>query len=218
MASKQPFADRGKIKQLLHQRCVVCDRVDDPNVQFAAFRVAGAGQIHQRQLGDSVAAELLAGPEYGFGYLFGGLATARRIELQAEIAIRSAGIVAGSQYESGRGPVLPDYQRCSRRRQQAVLSDDHFANAVCRCDCDDGLYRCGIVVPAVTADDQACALRKFQRIEDRLDEAFEIVRLPEHADLLAQPGRAGPLILEGRAADMSDVKRGHDHRLHWVLL
>ena len=47
--------------------------------------------------------------------------------------------------------------------------------------------------------------KPVKRVEDRLDEVLEVVRLLEHRDLLAQAGRARSLVGEGAGRDGQDV-------------
>jgi len=67
--------------------------------------------------------------------------------------------VACREKDTTRSFILSDDIRCSRGRENAVLSDDKLADAVGRADLEDRLYRLWGEVPSITTDDKRGTLR-----------------------------------------------------------
>ena len=126
------------------------------------------------------------------------------IVFDAEIAIGPAGIVARRQDDAAEGLVFADEVRGGRRREEAALADQHPAEAVRRRHADRRLDRLAVEVAPVAADHQGLAVEAVERVEDRLDEVLDIMRLLEDRHLLAQARGAGLLVVEGFGRNLFD--------------
>ena len=98
----------------------------------------------------------------------------------------------------------PDQRRDGRGGEDAAFADEDAAEAVGGGDLDHDLDRLAVEKSSVAAQDQCLALKALKRIEDRLNEVFEVAGLLEHGNLLAQTRSAGPLVGEGLGGDGSD--------------
>src|ERR1700729_3691952 len=87
-----------------------------------------------------------------------------------------------------------DQRRDGRSRENAAFADKDAAEAVRRGDLDHDLDRLAVEKAPVAAKDQRLALKALERIENRLNEVFEIEGLLEDRDLFAQTRSAGPLV------------------------
>ncbi len=94
-ATGEQGADGVKIKQRLHQRGVVFDRVDHLDHHVADHLRANRIQVDIGRIERSVAVDHLGAGIDRVGDLFGCRTTIADIVLDAEIALRPAGIVAG---------------------------------------------------------------------------------------------------------------------------
>ena len=155
-----------------------------------------------------VAADPLALAPERLGELLRRRAAVGGVELDAEIAVGAARVVARRQDDRAEGGALSHDAARRRRRQDAGAADEDAAEPVRRRHADDDLDRMLVVEAAVAADDERRSGEAGQRIEDRLDEVLEIVRLLEHRDLLAQARRAGALVGEGGGRTGFDVGHG----------
>lgn len=97
--------------------------------------------------------------------------------------------MAGSQKDTtGRLPLANDVAG-GWSAQNAVLSDQELLHAVCGADLGDFLNDLGVVVAAITTNDQERALSTLgDGQENTGDEGFGVVGLLEDGDLLAQTG------------------------------
>ena len=136
-----------------------------------------------------------------FVTLFGGRAAVRRVELDAEILVRAAGIVAGRQDDPAIGAPLADQVRGGRRRQKRILPNDHPRRARRRRHPQDHLRRAVVEIAPVAAQNESLALGAADPVPDRLDEIFEVMRAHEGPGLLAQAGGAGLLSVDGIGLD-----------------
>ncbi len=86
---------RVEIEQRLHQRGIVGDRVDDLDGHVARLLRADAAEVDVGRVLDQIAVEHLGPREHRIGDLLRRRAAIADIVLDAEIAVRPAGIVAG---------------------------------------------------------------------------------------------------------------------------
>ncbi len=136
---------------------------------------------------DTVFIYLFCAVVYRFGKLFGRGAAIGGIELDAEVALGAAGVVAGREDDAALGGVFADHGRGGWGGEQAVAADQHATDAVgCR-HADDGLDCLAVVIAAVTADHQGAALEIGHHIEDGLDKVLQVVGGLELGNGLAQP-------------------------------
>ena len=166
------------------------------------FRV----KIDRWQFGYAVSGELLAGSENRIGDVRRCLSAGGRVELDAEIAVRPTGVVARGKQESAVGASDADEVRRRRRREQAIPADDQMARACSGGHADDHLNCSVVVIAAVAAQNQRRARRQVQRVEHRLHKAFQVVRLLENRNLLAQAGRTHALVGESRTMHYTHVQ------------
>src|SRR5690554_6616130 len=166
-----------------------------------------AGEVDIGCIGDEVAVDDLAAGMDGVGNPLRRRPAIADIVLDAEIALRTTGIVAGAEHQAAEGLVVPDQMAGRRRRQQPVLAHQHRPEAVGRGDADRLLDGDIIEVAAIAADHQRLALVALQAVEDRLHEVLDIVRLAEHLDALAQSGGSRLLVVEGRGFNRLDRHR-----------
>src|ERR1700691_3988170 len=123
------------------------------------------------------------------------------VVFDAEIAVRAAGVVARRQDDPAIGGERANQRRNGGSRENAAFADDDAAEAVRRGDLDHDLDRLAVEKAPVAAEDQRFALKALEGIEGRLNEVFEIVRLPKDRDLLTQTRGAGPLVGERLGGD-----------------
>ncbi len=159
---------------------------------------------HVRCIEDAIAGDGLAPGVDRLGHRFGGGAAVAAVELDAEVFLRAAGVVAGGKDDAAEGLVFADHARSGWCGQDAAASDQHLAEAVrCR-HLQDDLDRRSIVIAPIAAQHQRRALGCGDAVEDGLDEVFQVVGLLENGDFLAQAGSAGFLVgkwLRGNGAD-----------------
>ena len=137
---------------------------------------------------DVVGVDRLGAGENRVGDLLRRRAAGADVVFDAEIAVRSARIVARRQDDAAERAEMADEGRGGRGRQDSALADHDPAEAVGGGDFDHDLDRLAIVEAAVATEDQRLALKSLERIEDRLDEILEIARLPGRP----APSCAGP--------------------------
>src|SRR5690606_17767136 len=196
-AARQQAADEPEVEQSLHQGGIVRHGIDDLDLQRAGLLRPEAIEVRLRNVRRAELRQRRRRAPDRLGQRLGCLAAVGRVELDAEVAVRPARIVAGRQEEAAGGAVQPDQVRRGGRRQQAVAADDDPRDAVARGDAEQHAERLAIPVAAVTAGNERRARKAAGGIEDRLEEIFQVMRLAEDADFLAQAGGAGTLVREG---------------------
>ena len=206
-AALEQRPDAREVEQAGHQLAIVRDRVDDLDHGRAEPALALPVERDVGRVEGPVLPDLPRALIDRLGHLLGRRAAVRAVVLDAEVAVRAAGIVAGREDDAAERLVLADHGGGRGRRQQPALADQDAAEAVGGGHLEDGLDGAPVVVAAVAADHERAAREALERIEHRLDEVLEIVRLLEHPDLLAQAGGARALVLERRGRD-----GGHGHR------
>ena len=206
-AGSEQGADRVEVEQRLHQRQILRDRVDHLDLHALDLDRPEAVDVDVRRVGDLVGRDRLALGEDRLGDVLRRRAAGADIVLDAEIAVRPAGIVARRQDDAAEGVDRADQRRDGRGRENAALADDDAAEAVGGGDLDHDLDRLAVEEAAVAAEHQRLALKALERIEDRLDEVFEVAGLLEDRDLLAQSRGARPLVGERLGGDGSDHGR-----------
>jgi hypothetical protein len=73
------------------------------------------------------------------------------------------------------------------RTQDSVLTNENLLDAVCGSDLCDHLHHLGVVVTAVTADNEECILSSLgDGLEEGSNEVLGVVLLLEDYDLLAE--------------------------------
>ena len=194
-AGGEQGADGVEVEQRPHQRRVVRHRIDD--LDRRRRRASSSPSASRSTSGVSsvlMTAMVLVRAKIASVIFSGAGPPLLDVVFDAEIAVRPAGIVGGGEDDAAVGAEAADQRRGGRRRQQAAAADDDAAEAVGERDADRLLDRLAIEVAAVAADHQRLAGEAVERIEDRLDEVLDIVRLLEHRRLLAQARGAGLLV------------------------
>ena len=194
-------AQRVEVEQALHQLGIIGHGVDDFDLDAANFEGAQLVEIDRIDIGDLVGRDHLAAGIDRIRQLLGRWAAIFGIVLDAEILMRAAGIVACRQDEATESLALADQVGGGGRRQDAALPHHHATEAVGDRHGDHLLDHLAIVEAAVAADDQRLASETLERIEHRLNEVLDIVRLLEDGHLLAQARRARLLVVVGCGGD-----------------
>jgi len=97
--------------------------------------------------------------------------------------------VAGSEQDTTGGLADANEVAGGGSGHDAVLADEELLHAVCGADLCNDLGDLGVVVAAITADNEGGALSTFgDGVEDGGNEVFGVVGLLEHLDLLAEAG------------------------------
>src|SRR5476649_2406370 len=202
LGAEQAFQDRFRVRTGDGVHAVEAHR------EAAREQALDGVDVDIGRVADAVFGYRLGLVEDFFGDLFRRRAAVGDVVLDAEVAIRYARIVAGRQDDAAERLVFADHAADGRRRQNAGMADHHFAEAVGGRHLQDQLYRHAIVEAAIAAQHQRLAGAVLQRIENALDEIFEIVGLAEDGDFFAQARSAGLLVVERLGADFL---YGHDH-------
>ena len=151
-------ADGGEVEQGRHQRLVVGDRVQDLDRHPADLGGANAIEVEVGGVQGPVFGD---GPGVGedrVGDLLGRRAAIADIVLDAEIAVRPAGIVAGGEDDAAECLAAADHAGGGRSGEEAALPDQHPAEAVGGGHPDHLLHDLAVVVAAVAADHERLAL------------------------------------------------------------
>jgi hypothetical protein len=197
--------DAAEVEQLFHEGCVVGHRVDGLDDHPADLRFTKTVEIHIRELGNAVLRYRTAPAEDRFGDVGGSRSAIRHIVFDAKVAVRAAGIVAGRKHDAaGRAP-LADHAGQRGRGQEAALSHDHPRVAMGGGHLQDGLDRRPVVIAPVAAQHDDAAGLGSDRVEERLDEIFEIVGLLKDPHLLPQPRGSRALVVKRRSCDPQRV-------------
>ena len=199
--------DRIEVEQRPHQRGPVLDRIDDRDHGAADMGFADDVEIDVRRVLRLVGRDGLGVREDRVGDLLRRRAAVADVVFDAEVALGSAGIMARRQDEAAKGADSPDQRGDRRRRQQAALADEDTAEAVGGGDPDHLLDRLAIVIASVAAQNQSLAGETLDRVECRLDEILDVVRLLEFRHLLAKARRARLLVGIGLGFDGADHPR-----------
>jgi len=97
--------------------------------------------------------------------------------------------VAGGEQDTTGGLANADKVAGGGSGHDAILADEELLHAVCGTDLCNDLGDLGVVVAAITADDEGCALSTFgDRVEDGSNEVLGVIGLLEDLDLLAEAG------------------------------
>ena len=197
-------ADRVEIEQRPHQRGIIGDGIDDLDARAVDRDLAERVEIDVARVDRLVGRDRFRAREDRVGDLLRRRAAVADIVFDAEIAVGAAGIMARRQDDPAIGAERADQRRDRGRRHDAALADDDAAEAVGDRDADRLLDRLAIVVAPVAADHQRLAGKAVERIEDRLDEILDVVRLLELRHFLAQAGGARLLVEIGLGFDDAD--------------
>ena len=200
-AAREQGADGVEVEQLLHQFRVIKHRIDHFDRHLLDAHGAQGIEVDVGGVADAVCGDGLRARIHGLGDLLGRRAAIGDVVLDAEIAIGTARIMAGRQDDAAAGAMLADHAADGRRRQDAALPQQHARIAVRGRHAQHRLDRRAVVIAAVAAQHQGLAAAVAQRVKDALHEIFQVLRLAEHAHLLAQARRAGPLAGHRRRID-----------------
>ena len=178
--------------------------IDD--LDFAALELdrPEAVDVDVRRIDDLVSLDGLGANEDRVGDIFRRRPPCADIVFDAEIAMRTAGIVAGREDDPPERAKRANQSRNGRRREDSALADHDAAEAVGGGDFHHDLDRLAIEEAAVAAQDKRLAFKALQRVEDRLNVVFEIAGLLKHRNLLAQARGARFLVGERFRGDGSD--------------
>ena len=206
-AAADQGANRREIKQRFHQFGIVGHRVDHFHLHVA-HRLRPQPVEHRiGRIDDAVAIQRSAAGKDRVGDFFRRRPAVAGVVLDAEVALRPTGIVAGGKNQAAEAPVLADHAGGGRRRQNAALPHQNPAKAVGGGHFENDLGRLAVVVAPVAAQHQRAARRCIDGVEHRLDEVFQISRRLEYGDLLAQARGARFLVGEGSRGDGSDAHK-----------
>ena len=192
--ARERRAQRVEVEQLAHQLDIIRDRIEHLDLHFANAVAANAAEVHIRRVQGQDPGDLQRLGVDRIGDLLGRRPAIGGVELDAEIAIRPAGIVACRKDQAAERLVLADDAGCGRRGQDAAGANERAAEAVGRRDADHGLDRLGVIVAAIAANNErqaAEALREPDGVEHGLHEIRQVMPLRELGDLLAKPACAG---------------------------
>ena len=212
-SARERRPQRVEVEQLAHQLNVVRDRIDHLDLHFAHAEGAKAadvhiGRVHGQDFGDLQRLRVDRVRD-----LLGRRPAIGRVELDAEIAVRPARIVARRQDQAAERLVLADHAGRGGRGEDAAGADQRAAETVGRRDADDGLDRLGVVIAAVAANNQRQAAEPFRwpdGVEHGLHEVRQVIALRELGGFLAESAGAGLHAGDGAGGDAFD---GHGRSL-----
>jgi hypothetical protein len=100
--------------------------------------------------------------------------------------------VAGGEQDTASGIADTDEVAGGRSGHDTILADEELLHAICGTDLCDDLGNLGVVITAITTDNERCALSTFGNgVEDGGNEVLGVVGLLEDLDLLAEAGAVG---------------------------
>jgi hypothetical protein len=143
----KPLANRARMAS-----SVIGDRIDDLDLHSFELRRALAIQIEVRCVAGHVFGEHLRLGVNRFGDFFRGRATVADVVLDAEVAIRSTGVMAGREHDAAERAVLAHDCAQRRRRQDAALPHQHAGEAVGGSHAQDDLDGGAVEEAAIAAD------------------------------------------------------------------
>ena len=114
-ARREQGADRVEVEQRLHQREILRDRVDDFDLHPLDLDGPEAVDVDVGGVGNLVGGDRLGMAEDRLGDLFGRGSAGADVVLDAEIAMRPAGIVACGEDDAAEGGERADQRRDCRR-------------------------------------------------------------------------------------------------------
>ncbi len=103
-------ADTIEVENRLHQRRIITNRVHDPDLHSTHLAKSLAVEIHIGQIGNAIRPQLAAARKYRIGKTVRCRTAVTDVVLDAEIALRSPGVVACRQHDTAK---------CSRFAYQA---------------------------------------------------------------------------------------------------
>ena len=184
-----------EIEQRLLQLGVVRYRIDNLNDHIAQFRLTLYAKIDVGRLDVTVAIDRLGTLVKGFGKRLVGRTAIGHVVLDAEVAVGSAGVMAGRQDDAAKSYMLTDYGTRRRCGQNPILTDHDTTESSRRRHAQDDLDGDVVEIASVAAEHQGLAFLPRQTIENRLHEVLQVTRLGKYLDLLAQP--RSPRLLPG---------------------
>ena len=190
-------ADGREIKQRFHQIRIIGSATDDAQLGVADAVTARLVERRQFDIGNRVLRQGFRNGKGGFGGVLRRRLPGSEVELDAEIAVLAARIVAGGQNNAEIGLVMADDVRGGRRRKQAVLAEQHQLRALRHRHFQDNSDRLIAVIATIATDDNRLARNPAERGENGLNKTLGVVRLLIVRHRLAQPGRTGALVSEG---------------------
>ena len=129
-------ADRVEVEQRLHELEILGDRIDDLDLGSLDPDRSQLVDVHVGSVRDRVGRDRLGVGEDRLGDAFRGGAAGADIVLDAEIAVRPAGIVARRQDDAAIGVKRADQRRDGGGREDAASAHDDAAEAIRRGDLD----------------------------------------------------------------------------------
>ena len=206
-APRERRPQRVEVEQLAHQLDVIRDRIDHLDLHFADAEGARAanvyiGRVHGQDFRDPQRLGVDRVRD-----LLGRRPAIGRVELDAEIAIRPAGIVARRKDQAAESLVLADNAGCGGRGENAAGAHERAAETVGRRDADHRLDRLGVVVAPVAANHERQAAEPFRwpdGVEHGLHEVRQVIALRKLGGLLTEPAGAGLHAGDGAGGDAFD--------------
>ena len=192
-AGRKELPDAVEVDQALHHRDVVGNWIDDLDRHQPERR--GPDRVERRRVcrEDAVGVDRPGAREDRVGDQLRRRTAIGDVELQTEIAVFAAGIMAGRQDEAAKGAARADKVRDRRRRQHAALSHDGTGRAIRREHEQDDADRRVVEEPPVAADHDRVARDAADAVDHGLDVVLQIARLTEDGRLLAEARCSGPL-------------------------
>ncbi len=187
-ARGEQVANGAEVEQLLHQLGVVGDGIDHLDGHPAKGGLAQPVDLDIVCFEDGVRGYFPGMGEDRLGDLFRRRTAVGSVVFDAEVLVRTTGIMAGRQDDPPERLVLADDTGRRRRRQDTALAHQDPAETVGRRHPEDDLNGFVVVVAAIAAENQRLATIAFEGIENRLNEILQVVRLLENLHFLTKPG------------------------------
>ena len=171
----QQRRDAVKVEQLLHQGDIVFDPVNDFDLHRA--QVIGSDYIQPRGYlrADAVTVQALGGEIDGFGQGFGRRAPVGPIHLDAEVALRTSGVVASRKDDAADGAPLADQVGGGWGGENACLGGHQSGQTMGGGHAGDGADRLFVAEASIAPQHQGASGNTRQDSQHRLDEAFEVM-------------------------------------------
>ena len=187
-------ANRREIKQRFHQIRIIGGAADDAHLGVADAVTARLVERRQFHRGNRVLRQGLGHGISGFGGMLRRGLPGGEVELDAEIAVLAARVVAGGQNNAEIRLIVADDVRSGRRGQEAVFAEQHQFRALRHRHFQHNGNRFIAVIAAIATDDYRLARHSAERDENRLDKTLGVVRLLIMWHRLAQPGSSRTLV------------------------
>mmetsp|Transcript_12633 Transcript_12633/g.26643 ORF Transcript_12633/g.26643 Transcript_12633/m.26643 type:complete len:642 (+) Transcript_12633:206-2131(+) len=204
LGAGQQALDHVEVEALLEELQVVRDAVDHLHLKVVKLGHANLGEVDVGDVGHLEGLHLLGVAEDLVGDLLGRGLAAGVVELDAPVLGGPAGVVGGGHDEAAVRLALADHRGGGGGGQDGVLPHVHLLDAVARGQLQDDLRRLLVEVAPIAAQHHGAALELGLResAEEGLHPVAEVVLAHEDVGLLAQPGGASLLAVDGLGGDL----------------